>query len=54
MVTTSERVWVFAVAPCVVALIVTGKVPSGVVDVVETVKVTIKGLVFVGDIGPDG
>jgi hypothetical protein len=41
-------VWVLAGAPAVVALIVIGKVPSGVLDKVEMLKLTETGLPLVG------
>jgi hypothetical protein len=47
-------VWVFAVAPAVVALIVIGNVPSGVLDNVEMLKLTDTGLLFVGVTDLDG
>lgn len=52
--TLRVRICVFGGAPGVEALIVTGNVPSGVLDTVEMLKLTDTGFPFVGAIEAEG
>src|SRR5437763_15064542 len=52
--TTSVRVCVLEGAPAVLALILTGNVPNGVVDDVEMLRLIETGLPLVGDTAVEG